>query len=1062
MTSELRNQLQRTLGAAYTLERELGGGGMSRVFVAHEAALGRKVVIKVLPSELAAGVNVDRFNREIQLAAGLQHPHIVPVLSAGATEGLPFFTMPFVEGESLRARLTREGALPIGDAVSILRDVARALAYAHERGIVHRDIKPDNILLSGGSATVTDFGVAKALSSARNPSPTETPREMLTAVGMSMGTPAYMAPEQAAADPDTDHRADIYAFGATAYELLTGHSPFHGRGARALLAAHMSETPVPVDELRGDAPPALAALVMACLEKDPAARPASAAELLGVLDASGATSGGVDDAMTTLLTGGRQRVSLVRALVMYAIVFGVVALLARAAVVAAGLPNWVFVGAIVVMLLWLPLIVATAFAHRRGPASSSGTRSALTGAQGGTATRSATGAGRPRLTWRRTVVAGGAAIGLFALAVVGFLSLRALGIGPAGSLMAAGVIEERDQILVADFSVGPGVDTVLGAVVTEAFRTDLSQAATVTLVGENAVRDGLKRMQVAPGTPLDGDRALQLAQRDGIPVIVDGSLVAAGSGFMLTARLVQAADGKVLSSFRETARDANEILPAIDALSSRLRGRLGESLRAVSAKDPLEKVTTGSMEALRKYALGSRLIIEGNDAGAITQLEEAIAIDTTFAMAYRKLSTALSNTGGNQQRAVDLMRRAFEYRDRLTPIERYLTEGSYYGSVAGYDPDKSIAAYESALEIDPRNYTALNNVAIQYLAKGNAAKAEEYYLRALEIDDDAATSNFNLVRAQLTLGKYEEAAANFAKAREKFPRHRMVGGLEGLIAYGVGGPDSAAKIYERIAADREADPTLRLGAQATLAELARQRGQLADALRSVEQVLRASEARGEDPSPYALPLQHAIIDIWFRNKPKQGLARLDAAMAKHPISSLPMLQRPYLQVASWQAIGGEPDRARATLAAFEREVTDSALRRAQGSLMDKVLGDIALAEGRWQDALAYFRKMDMGACEDCRSAVLGRAYDEAEMPDSAIAEMERYANKRPSPERIYFDAVYLAATLKRLGELYDARGDRAEAAEAYSRFVELWKDADPELQPHVDAARKRLDMLRGG
>ena len=190
--SELRERLQATLGDAYTLERELGGGGMSRVFVADETALGRKVVVKVLPPEMAAGVSVDRFKREIQVAARLQHPHIVPVLSAGETDGLPFYTMPFVEGASLRVRLS-QGALPVSETIGVLKEVARALAYAHEHGVVHRDIKPDNVLLSGGSAVVTDFGIAKALSASRLEG---SGSATLTAMGTSLGTPAYMAPNR--------------------------------------------------------------------------------------------------------------------------------------------------------------------------------------------------------------------------------------------------------------------------------------------------------------------------------------------------------------------------------------------------------------------------------------------------------------------------------------------------------------------------------------------------------------------------------------------------------------------------------------------------------------------------------------------------------------------------------------------------------------------------------------------------------------------------------------------------------------------------------------------------
>jgi len=215
----LLEQLQASLGTAYTIERELGGGGMSRVFLATENRLNRKVVVKVLSPDLAAGVSADRFEREIQLAAQLQQANIVPLISTGDTNGLPYFTMPFVEGESLRARIAAQKEFTITECVSILRDVARALSYAHANGVVHRDIKPDNVLLSHGAAVVTDFGIAKALSDSKKKSGSS-----LTQTGTSLGSPAYMAPEQVAGDPNADHRADLYAFGCMGYELLAPDS----------------------------------------------------------------------------------------------------------------------------------------------------------------------------------------------------------------------------------------------------------------------------------------------------------------------------------------------------------------------------------------------------------------------------------------------------------------------------------------------------------------------------------------------------------------------------------------------------------------------------------------------------------------------------------------------------------------------------------------------------------------------------------------------------------------------------------------------------------------------
>jgi hypothetical protein len=328
VSASLQDQLQRALGDAYLLERELGGGGMSRVFLAHDRGLGRQVVVKVLLPELAAGVNVERFRREIQLVAQLQHPHIVPLLSAGEADGLPYFIMPFVTGESLRIRVAREGEFPIAETMRILRDVVSALAYAHARGIVHRDVKPDNVLLSGGVAVVTDFGVAKAVSaSADTPGHTG-----LTSHGVALGTPSYMAPEQATASPQTDHRADIYALGIMAYEMLTGTPPFGNRPAPQVLAAQVVEDPEPVERRRPATPPMLAALVRDCLAKRPADRPQSAAEVMQALDAIVTPSSGSTATTAVRLPAVRPADTRRRTQVFAAWVVGLVLLLGGGAI----------------------------------------------------------------------------------------------------------------------------------------------------------------------------------------------------------------------------------------------------------------------------------------------------------------------------------------------------------------------------------------------------------------------------------------------------------------------------------------------------------------------------------------------------------------------------------------------------------------------------------------------------------------------------------------------------------------------------------------------------------
>jgi len=273
------------LGGRYRIEREVGRGGMAVVYLAHDLRHSRRVAVKVIRPEIASALARERFLREIGIAARLRHPNIMPLYDSGDVDELLYFVMPFEEGKSLRARLDKERRLGIAEGVSILRDVARALACAHEQNVVHRDIKPDNVLLAGDAAVVTDFGIAKAVTAAA----TEAGVGSITHAGTAIGTPAYMAPEQALGDPSMDHRADIYAFGCLAYEVFAGATPFAGTTAHEIISAQLSERPKALTGQRPDVPQALARVIDRCLEKNPSARPSTAAELLDVLGTTPST-----------------------------------------------------------------------------------------------------------------------------------------------------------------------------------------------------------------------------------------------------------------------------------------------------------------------------------------------------------------------------------------------------------------------------------------------------------------------------------------------------------------------------------------------------------------------------------------------------------------------------------------------------------------------------------------------------------------------------------------------------------------------------------------------------
>jgi tetratricopeptide (TPR) repeat protein len=1049
----LREQLQDALGTSYTITRELGGGGMSRVFVAREESLRRNVVVKVLPPDLLAGVNAERFDREIELAAGLQHPHIVPVLTAGNMNGVPYYTMPFVDGESLRGRLAANGMLPMTEVIGVLRDVAKALAYAHERGIVHRDIKPDNVLLSGGSAVVTDFGIAKALSAARTTAPGGT----LTQIGTSIGTPAYMSPEQAAADPATDHRADIYSFGCLAYEVIAGRPPFVAKSPQKLLAAQMSETPQPVSELRTDVPAALAQLVMKCLAKDADERPQRATEIVRILET--VTSGTGHEAMPMILASGRGMFK--RAMLAYVVAFVIVAVVAKAAIVAVGLPDWVFPGALIVMALGLPVILFTAYVHRT-------TRRVLgatpTYTPGGTPTL-AQGTmqqlaikASPHLSWRRAAMGGGIAVAGFVLLVGAYMVLRALGIGPAGSLLAAGTLAQDEKILVADLP-SPAGDSTLGPVVTDAFRTALGQSQSVMVVQPATVRDVLQRMQRDPKTHVDFPLAREIATREGIKAVIDGTLLGVGGRYVIAMRLVSAQSGEELASFRETADNSSELLPTVDRLAKEVRARIGESLKNVQSAPPLEQVTTSSLEALKKYVQGVKVSSEDGDFTRGTALlEEAVALDSGFAMAYRKLAVEYGNRGLNEK-AGEYYEKAFAHRDRLSDAERLLLLGSYYALGKNQDGAKAMAAYEQLLEIQPNNTAALNNLASSLQDMHQYARSESLLVRAIKVGPVAPVHYENLARAQILHGKLDSAEATLDRCIAQFPRNLQCPGYRIMFEWVRGRYDSMGVQLARLE-PRIAEPSVRAQVVSLESDLARLRGKVREAERQSDRSIDLATQAGMRGSVLNKAVAEALDAAWFHGDSARAVHLVDDALARDPIGRLAMSEAPYTPIVDLYAFAGRPDRARSLMAEWE------ARRRTSPSVLDslrahEMRGYLALGAKQYAQAQSEFRAADAVGCPICNAAMLARAYDLDGKPDSAITNYERFLNT-PMLERTGIDGAFLPAVHKRLGELYEAKGQRDKAVQHYRAFIELWKDADPELQPRVTDARQRVAALTTG
>jgi tRNA A-37 threonylcarbamoyl transferase component Bud32/TolB-like protein len=908
--TDLREQLQIALGAAYTIERELGGGGMSRVFVATENALGRHVVIKVLAPELAAAVSAERFAREVKLAASLQHPQIVPVLTAGAAGDIPYYTMPLVDGESLRGKLTRIGSFSISDAMNVLRDVAKALEYAHAHGVVHRDIKPDNVLIIGSSAAVTDFGIAKAVSASK----TAADRTELTQIGTSIGTPAYMAPEQAAGDPATDHRADIYAFGCMAYELLAGKPPFSGRPPHQLFLAHASEAPAPVQSARADAPATLARLVMRCLEKAPQSRPQSASELLRELDSVATPSAHATTSFGSAVPRGR----------MTAILAGVAAL----AIAVAGFFAWRARSTVAVdtqVVAIVPFRVAGADPSvrylREGMPDLLAAKLSSAGGIRAVDSRTLTAAWRNAGGTNDTDLPQSDALGVAAR--VG-----------AGQLLAGDIVGDSRRLTISATLVGApdgreqARASVEGAADSLPLLVDRLAARLITVrAGQEAQLADLTASLPALRAYLDGQRA----NREGRwteAVKLFQTALDTDSNFILSAVGFLEAAGWAGAQPEARAR-AERIAHANRArLGKRDLARLNLSLGPrypdvrtapdyMSAAESLLVVAPDAPDAWYHlgdafFHFGKILDVPNSAARAVRAMERAVELDSTFAPALSHLPELYVELGDSVA-----LRRSLE---TLSDSGDLVAASRYLAHVVLGDSAKAREMHRTLRRADPGLIGGIGRYArLGYLPMTNLALADSLrHARAATTPDRLAASWLSAVGA-LDRGQPKLAAKHIAQ-------------IDSLDAWGFtttaylswdgdsAAAEESARNLRRVAGkvDLNHAPARisRMGALSALARFELSRGDTATAGAFLQR-LRQLQIPTSEPSDDAIRREQILLlETQFalhRRSPdlRQHLMRLDSAMRIGRANDVTIMG-PLLSARGWEALN-EPARALASI-----------------------------------------------------------------------------------------------------------------------------------------------------
>jgi tetratricopeptide (TPR) repeat protein len=514
--------------------------------------------------------------------------------------------------------------------------------------------------------------------------------------------------------------------------------------------------------------------------------------------------------------------------------------------------------------------------------------------------------------------------------------------------------------------------------------------------------------------------------------------------------------GDLLGNARVTAADSSEIIEAIDKLSRNLREQIGESYTSMRESPALAQVSTSSLEALRKYTEAGVQRREGNLDAAIDFLEDAIAIDSTFAMAYRGIGIFLQNKFDDWSRQYWAHSKAYEYRDRLTEREKWLVSASYHLDIEENEAE-AIAAYENVLTIDPEMMSAVNNIGVIYYFQRDWEKALKQYRQAHEMRPEGLTaSNVGVVYANM--GILDQANEWLALSRELEPNNPSWKFYQVHFEFLRGNKEEARRLNRELRESESPDPYWLERTYGTDWLFDVEEGRIARAEPSLAAAVEAGDGGQDGNSARALQdlLARAELDLAL-GEPESTVRRVEAALERFPLDAIPPLDRPTAWAASLFAQAGDTDAARALLADQRERLGPLAERKRVGLVEAEAWIDVA--EGRYAEAIPVLRDSDRGyGCDICIDLSVGTAFDQAGQPDSAVVYYERYL--APTQNwRAYTDAAWRAWTLERLGQLYDELGDLEQAAGYYAAFVELWVEADPELQPRVQAARTRMEEI---